>query len=518
MSAYPRASGPGRPDPQSAGPESIAPRKRRTPRPERWVRAIERRTEDFRDARASELEHAGRQRGLEAIAVLEAMYRLRRDLMDNRAETIQAHDHDTARQVYDAWLGTACAGGDHPLAEVLGRWEAELRPRRLRGSTDESPVPDSLIPLTLGSAARSEGIERWIGTVIAEAARRAESTWHADRAIAERERFERVFSCGKAKRGVIRCKKCKHVPLEVMELCGNHWACPHCRELRKHVYRARFESSRQALLERIRAERLGRGQCVTPLLERFLTLTVPDDGSPVEHRANVLLVAWRKFWQRLKQALHRRWLDGRPAEWAAKAAELIHCVRVLEITPGTHDQGHAHMHVWWTGPFIRAEYLRAMWGHALRGSGLDLDGVSDAAWKCKAELLAEIDGGRFRAEIEWTRQALKTYPQRMLYPRIDVAIVQERKGRRGGDASLASELVKYITKDIGGDGRMADVDVYAAIYRSLSGRRVLTATHGFWVRRPTKPCDCCGETAWSMEPEPRSKRRPRRPKQLRLVR
>lgn len=337
-----------------------------------------------------------------------------------------------------------------------------------------------------------------------------QARWHYARARNKRELFERVEACGKAETHKITvvCRDCK-TSQEIQVGCGSQWFCPACRQrsmsrLRKSFVRNRLGlisiASRVGLTRRrqARGDRWG---------ERFLTLTLPHHGDPVE-RIEILNQTWTRFWRLLRDGL-RPQLQGLsgirgehlPNGQPARKADAMHQVkrsyraaathrhdaprldrfdavptgdfelalfdvlsyfRVIEWTPGDDGKGHPHVHVWLFSPFLPQEWLERLWREA---------------W-------VHVQRERLHNATEPKHGPIEER-------RTIVHITAAKEG-------VEAELVKYLTKDWEVDGtgtaRRVDPAVFAQVYAYLDGKRRRQSSSGFssWGVAKHKACECCG--------------------------
>ena len=273
--------------------------------------------------------------------------------------------------------------------------------------------------------------------------------WHASRALGQRTRIGRVEDCG-AESLTIGCQSCGRAH-ERPAHCGCRLLCLRCRGARGRELRVRFLRAREVILRSARSRGL-----LDPVRgsrrwgERFLTLTAPQLASDsVSQRIDRVLNAWSWFvrqfqaWQRDSSLTSIEWL------------------RVFEWTTGENDhKGHPHLHLWIFSPFLADEMLRGWWAAALRRAGY-------------------VD---------------------CLRPVIKIKEVYE-------GPSLSLELIKYLTKDIDEHGDKIAPELYAEVYKSLDGRRVLQASRGFMGlgERGPRACEGCGASL------PRTVKRKQRP-------
>ena len=170
----------------------------------------------------------------------------------------------------------------------------------------------------------------------------------------------------------------------------------------------------------------------------LLTLTAPHSGDLVVDRAT-LARAWRDLSKH--QQLSGGWWDS--------------YVSVYEATPGSDGAGHVHLHVVAVSSWIPYRELHKRWSKSVLGG-------CGHAGKCFC----------------------------VLSPRAHVQISPPSGGRRGAE-SAASYVAKYVSKGI----QPGELSAQKAgeLLVSARGRRVVTASRGFWVRRGQLPCRKCGE-------------------------
>ena len=338
-------------------------------------------------------------------------------------------------------------------------------------------------------AARGEGD--------ADRMRRAErrGEWHARRARGQVERFARVRSCG-SRELVVVCGRCGDRGAPIAESCGVRRACRRCSSLYAVASRARFGRARAWLYERARAAGLDyRWRHGGAYGEKMLTLTIPHfDREPAptllagvvheskwsrletttEARVHAIFDAWRTFSQRL-------------ARWAkAHRHKGIAWVRAFEWTPGHDGYGHPHFHVWLYSPFLpRTPDRRCTscgecgcapvdqwWADALRAAGVPgVDAGADVRVKLQSfeplsrSVVAEVLKGGVREALAVSRLRVKGVADAHAY---------------AAGWSMTVEA----------DG--CSVDVVAALYRALEGRRLNQGSRGFFEAEEPAECQCCG--------------------------
>lgn len=289
----------------------------------------------------------------------------------------------------------------------------------------------------------------------AESKARDQTKWHRSRAQGQRKRIESVRSCARDGVMQIGCSGCGDTRF-VMRTCSSSFLCAPCRSRKNWRTRKRFLRSRA--VARGLARRAGVLFGPARWTEKLLTLTVPhlELGAPVaaERRFCLLKAAWKRLLRDLNREVFR------PAA-RAKA----HWYNSHEWTPGADELGHPHVHVWLLCPFLPRAWLIERWRLALAREGFQ--------WR---------DGEQ---------------------PIVDIRMAKgDRNGR--GDDSIASELIKYLTKDLvqtrGKDGvnRLVDPAIYARMYELYDGSRRHQGSDGFIALADENTrlaeCDCgqCG--------------------------
>lgn len=446
-------------------------------RPAWWRAAVERETGALREELAQRLDLRGAERRAEALAVIEAF------------ECVTSFDIEASTM--PAWLVT-----------TIWRWDAERERSRPRGHR--------LFYTPLSDFAAAGELDRTIHTtriyrheVLREAERRLESRWHKHRAEGHRKRFRRTEQCATETVGIIACKRCGNVPLKngiVKNFCDSHLLCVECRRRRKRKYRAKFSNARIAALQNVREKHVGKNQVYRdPVIERFVTLTcphVPNELGGPEKQAEAVARAWSPFAKAIRDLYRRRVIRG---VLPARALKCAHFVRCIEATNGRDERGHVHIHAWSLGPFVRAQVMRFVWGRALKRAEFPMQCWPEYAIADKGEVLGELSTAvKGKPDREATAYLKHVAPQQFPYPRVDVQQVRS-DGKLEGGEPLARELIKYLTKDL--DGKETDAipvlmspTIFASVFRGLLGRRMLTASRGFWCRRIVccEACDAIG--------------------------
>ena len=291
-----------------------------------------------------------------------------------------------------------------------------------------------------------------------KAERESTAAWHRGRARGQRKRFDNIELCGdyRLKR---RCRACHGVASEVCSLtCGIWRLCKACRARYQRWYRARFTLARKRYLDFVGLP--------AGCSEKFLTLTIPHID-PVQD-AETLARSWRRFRAGLVRYL-KTYLGYTPA-----AIRRCIYLRVMELTPGTSDDGHAHLHLWAVLPFVDKRVIAGLWWRAL-----PFEYQQRVAWvPLKREGLAKRD------ELALRRRDAISADDCLAYPSVDVQSVH--------DDAVAMEIIKYLVKNRK-EGDYIPADVEADLYMALEGRRAVAASRGFWTdRKAPAVCEHCG--------------------------
>lgn len=470
-----------------------------TKRPDWWLATLERATREHRRGRAQRLREAHLDRVYEAEWV---RHIVTRGFQDEFGVPFQSELRPLPQGVVDWELWPRRDGEPTTwLAAILLKWDREIR-QNTRGERR----------LDRGEW---ETVHQWRDRVMAEAERRIESRWHAERARGQEERFKRVATCGDEHRGFLTCTTCKvraH-PQPLVDCCESVFLCQRCRDHRAKKYRAKFLRARKAAVTSAARARVDRGG--DRIGEKFLTLTSPhipvELGGP-ERQARIVRDAWRKF----MNAVRNHWRGRR-------AFRFSRYVRVLESTEGAGAEGHTHVHAWLYCPFTRDAIVAVLWGRALLAAGFPRELWPESAYRDKSELLDYLASKGDERAHKWAKHCL---PKRIPWPIVELKAVRPNPKRPeladGGD--LAVELIKYLTKDLESDGRGGlrpiHPETFAALYRGLDGARLLTAARGFWVvyRVHCEHCGCVGTLRPVEAPGTRDDALPRGPPTLELCR
>jgi hypothetical protein len=306
----------------------------------------------------------------------------------------------------------------------------------------------------------------------------SQAKWNLDRAQGQQYRFEAVAGCGQ-REVVSSCADCGHEARRLEALCGHFRLCVTCRGHRARRYRTIIRVARRRALSE--ASKLGQpGAPGGPWGERFLTLTMPH-STDVACDLRVLPRAWLWFRRQLWKFFARE--QGLTPGLLARLV----FVRVMEVTPGSSNDGHAHLHVYMLSPFVPHELVRHLWGKALGKHGYQVP------TRPLADVLAAVESPKRRAQLAKvlvTRRGPKGRPlDEVLWPVVDI---------RKCHGDVENELIKYLVKDAElehGKLNLVEPDLYARIYEGLEGVRTVATSRHFFIKED-RACGCeqCGST------------------------
>lgn len=311
--------------------------------------------------------------------------------------------------------------------------------------------------------------------------------WHFARARGQLLRFERVAECGEHE-FVIRCNDCGAEGRRFEARCSQRRLCTRCRAAYIHQYRGEIAEARSRALRSTLAM-FRPGAPGGSWDERFMTLTVPHSGD-VRYDVKTLRAAWPVLLKKLWKFFRAQGLD----DWAVHQVRYL---RVLEVTPGRRNDGHAHFHVYLICPYLPHELVRQIWGTELARRHHDvpvrpladvLDGVDSEYRRAQLQLILTFHGAQVR-EVYW--------------PDVDLVRCY---------GSVEDELVKYLVKDSElhrGQLRLVDPQLGARIYEALEGVRTIASSRRFFRRELRRGCCAkCGSTSISRATAPKAAEQP----------
>jgi hypothetical protein len=295
--------------------------------------------------------------------------------------------------------------------------------------------------------------------------------WHAQRMLGQAERFERVRECGAFEYALdVTSADGTTATRPLRKRCDCWRVCRRCMDRRKWKLGEGMKAQRELVMRR-HSRQIGRFYAGKEgkWSEKLITFTVPHGPGGPAKDARVLVDAWQQLLRRLRRhlvvrgGLQRGGARARASAGAVKSAALsFPWCRALEVASGDTG-GHAHLHVWFVGPFIDHVLLRHWWGQVLREAGVE--GVPTRAW-------SEVRGAaRDRRLGGWLGNPAES--AQILWPVVDI--------RAGSDAA-ASYIQKvgvslYVTK---GTEVHALAPVHAAsIYEVFEGVRAVQWAKGW---------------------------------------
>lgn len=295
-----------------------------------------------------------------------------------------------------------------------------------------------------------------------------ESQWHMSRATGQAERFNRIASCGEVRWMLVKHCDGGTVETPIESRCDCWRLCGKCLERRRFRLKTGIEKQRE-LAFRVHAHRMrpgyGRGK-EGKWGEKLITLTVPHGNTPAED-AQLLSRAWRKLGKRI--ASHLRVDRG-----MAKGVKPV-WVRALEVEPGATG-GHAHLHVWWLGPFLDATWLHVEWGRILEAEGR---AVPHVPWE---EAMGKAVDARARV---WCRT--RRGPQGREASTVPWPVVSLNAGHSGGAGKYATKvgvgLHRYVAKGAKSEMQRLEPIHAASLYVALEGSRAVQWAAGWAPKR-----------------------------------
>lgn len=297
-------------------------------------------------------------------------------------------------------------------------------------------------------------------------ARGAFSHWHRARQRGHGERFDRVRQCGTPWGRFVGVTKAGQRVERVLERHCDCWrVCARCLQRRQARLVAGIMEQREKALKTRECGRYYRGPGGR-WSERMWTFTVPHGERPSDD-ARELTRAWRRFSAMLSEHMRIDLGVVRRPVW----------VRALEVAPGATG-GHAHLHVWWVGPFIDHVVARTLWGRALSERGLK---VPVKAW---AEAMAGAVDARAATWCR-TRRGKNGKPlANVPWPVVDVR--RFRSAEVAGKYAAKVGVVLYVAKGAKGLVERLHPAHAASIYEALESARAVQWARGWAPRKKLK--------------------------------
>lgn len=298
------------------------------------------------------------------------------------------------------------------------------------------------------------------------------SVWHQRRVVGQGERFQRVRECGAYEYALDVTGHDGKVTTRPLEKRCDCWrVCRRCLNRRKWKLSNGMTSSRaRALSTFSRESRKGYRGTEGKWSEKLITFTVPHGQSPADD-ARVIVGAWQKLLRKVRQHLAERGATARSPSGRVVPVSVPWC-RALEVAPGATG-GHAHLHVWWFGPFVDVVLLRVWWGSILA------DGGRESPHRTWGDVRRQGRDSRLSAWL-----GVESDDAIIPWPVVDV--------RAGGDASAMYTqkvgIALYTTK---GSDLMRLSPVHAAsIYEVFEGTRAVQWARGWAPKKQVLVAKC----------------------------
>lgn len=367
--------------------------------------------------------------------------------------------------------------------------------------------------------------------------------WHLSRAGGQLHRFEKVRQCG-GQRMVQHCDACNKRGPKITLTCDNSRLCLGCRKRRVLKFQKRFSAGQKSVMQELWRLQLTRPTRIVngkPLWggqwdQKLITFTLPHSGNVVADVAEQPK-AWRRMWRLWQEHLYKDVLEH--CDDRKELMKRVRYCRVIEVTEGLDGRGHAHMHIWFVGPYVDQARLAHLWGTALSkryqtllmdagkraAAGTTVAGDPEHEAQCACGMQHERAVGVQSVELAMERLRCRLTRSNVSAAAIEAIEKRERswymtrrpdkKSRnkakplvliwkpivdvRACDKDVADELCKYLIKDgkkVDGQLQLMDPELYAQIYAALEGKRSIAASRGFLQVVMTAGCHCqsCGST------------------------
>jgi hypothetical protein len=304
--------------------------------------------------------------------------------------------------------------------------------------------------------------------------------WHEQRERGQAERFERVAQCGSYEFALdITLASGEQTTRPLRRRCDCWRVCPRCLAHRKWKLGEGMKQQRELIKRRFwrQTGEYYRGK-EGKWSEKLITFTVPHGSGGPAQDAHALVDAWPKMLRRIRRHLVER-RRARAAGQASisgapeSASLSVPWVRALEVAASDdRPTGHAHLHVWWYGPYLDIALLQLWWGQVLTEAGVT--GVQQVPW---STFERRSQGGRERPDPRvwiWAKKPDKN----ALLP-CGIVDIRSEKSQPGSLAAYTQKVgvALYVTK---GTATAALAPVHAAsIYEVFEGIRAVQWAQGW---------------------------------------
>lgn len=271
-------------------------------------------------------------------------------------------------------------------------------------------------------------------------------------------RFEKVAQCG-GDTGLVWSSDAGHSFAQKVR-CDCWRVCRRCLRARQARLRTGVTGQRRIALA-VHRHRLARRYAGIEgrWTEKLITFTVPHGESPAADAA-LLPRLWAEWARSMGRHLKKRGLRrGVSPVW----------LRALEVAPN-RGGGHAHLHVWYVGPYLEHAWLHIWWGRALEAVGRRVP------YRSYEDILKTA---RDRRSPQWFRRFRKLGAP---WPVVDI-----RRATDEAAVEYASKVgvVTYVTKGL---KRQPLEPAHAAkIYESTEGVRCVQWCRGWAPKREKSP-------------------------------
>lgn len=294
--------------------------------------------------------------------------------------------------------------------------------------------------------------------------------WHAQRMLGQAERFERVAHCGTFEHGIDYVAPNGERKFKAIRARCDCWrVCTKCQNRRKWKLSDGMKQQRARALEVHKwAARRGYRGTEGKWSEKLLSFTVPHGPNGPADDARKLVDAWQRLLRRVRAHLVERGAY-RLSPTGRKVAVSVPWCRALEVA--TRNEHHAHMHVWYFGPYLDVVLMHAWWGELMQEQGLT---VPVKTW------------GTIKAEARARRRTIDRRMQMWLDNPTDetpipwgIVDLTSDRSAEGAVAAYSQKvgLALYVVKGLETQ-RMSPAHV-AAIYETFEGTRAVQWARGW---------------------------------------
>lgn len=315
------------------------------------------------------------------------------------------------------------------------------------------------------------------------------SKWHEQRVDGQAQRFERVAQCGTYEYALdVTQADGTVVSKPLRKRCDCWRVCPRCLNRRKWklaegMKRQRAEA-RRVLGRKTHPRYKGGGEGTWS--EKLITFTVPHGAGGPSEDARCLVDAWQLMLRKIRTHLVDRGCievvgrgdaatasdgdNGKSTKKRRARAASVPWNRALEVA--TQGEHHAHMHVWWFGPYLESALLQVWWGQILDSK--KVAGLERLTWNQFLEGRRQTGHTPDRRLASW----LGNPPGDKEFPWGIVDI----RGEKQGDGALAAYTQKvgislYVTK--GTETSALEPAHAASIYEVFEGTRAVQWARGW---------------------------------------